>query len=118
MARNILSAILAVAFLTRSTGAVSRASDGCKLATQVELENTANVTLDDRWYLLYFPKAYQPGAPAPLILSFHGGTRDAEDQQELDSLTTEFFNQEYVVVYPNGIDVSCAPQPLTSPAGC
>lgn len=35
-----------------------------------------------------------------------GGSRDAERQQALDLLSTSYFNKDYVVVYPNGVDVS------------
>lgn len=82
-------------------------SSGCGLAQNVSAGQTTNVTLpDDRWYLLYFPEQYDPKTPAPLILSYHGGNRNASEQLELDMLTTPFFNKGHVVAYPNGIDVS------------
>lgn len=74
--------------------------------------------MDDRRYLLWFPANYKPTTPAPVVLSYHGGTRVAEEQQRLDLLSTSYFNQEYIVVYPNGINVSSgralAPDPLFS----
>lgn len=82
------------------------ASPGCSVDNQVQIDTTLNVTLGDRRYLLYFPMNYQPDKPAPLVLSYHGGTRTAESQQALDLLTTTYFNQDYVVVYPNGVNVS------------
>lgn len=83
-----------------------KASHGCSRDSQVQIDTTLNVTLGDRRYLLYFPVNYQPDKPAPLVLSYHGGTRTAETQQALDLLTTTYFNQDYIVVYPNGINVS------------
>lgn len=80
-------------------------SAGCTRAKTVKVGQTTNVTLDGRWYLLYFPEKYKPTSPAPLILSFHGGNRNASEQQSLDLLSTPFFNEDYIVVYPNGIDV-------------
>ncbi|KAJ4386575.1 hypothetical protein N0V93_009473 [Gnomoniopsis smithogilvyi] len=79
-------------------------SAGCERSQAVEVGQTINVTLDNRWYLLYFPENYEPTSPAPLILSYHGGNRNASEQQTLDLLSTPFFNEDYIVVYPNGID--------------
>ena len=60
-----------------------------------------------RSYLLFVPKSYVSRAsPAPLILSYHGGDRNASQQAALDLLTSPFFNTEYVVAYPQGIHVS------------
>ena len=60
-----------------------------------------------RSYLLFVPSSYvSRTSPAPLILSYHGGNRNASQQAALDLLTSPFFNKEYVVAYPQGINVS------------
>ncbi|KAJ4421063.1 hypothetical protein N0V82_003967 [Gnomoniopsis sp. IMI 355080] len=82
----------------------AESSAGCERDHSVEVGQTINVTLAARWYLLYFPENYKPTSPAPVILSYHGGNRNASEQQALDLLSTPFFNEDYVVVYPNGID--------------
>lgn len=79
---------------------------GCGTHQNVTTGQTTNVTLGDRWFLLYMPEKYDPTTPSPLILSFHGGDQTAPDQQELDLLSTSYFNQQHVVIYPNGIGVS------------
>lgn len=84
---------------------VAESSAGCESAQIVDVGQTFNVTLDDRWYLLYFPENYEPTSPAPVILSYHGGNRNASEQQALDLLSTSYFNGDYIVVYPNGVDV-------------
>lgn len=56
--------------------------------------------------MLSIPPNYYPGIPTPVILSYHGGTKTAEDQLELDQLTNPEFNTDAIVVYPQGIDVS------------
>ena len=62
-----------------------------------------------RSYLLFVPTSYGTRtAPAPLILSYHGGNRNASQQAALDLLTFPFFNTEYVVAYPQGIKVSAS----------
>lgn len=99
------SAVLSLGLLGSSIAAT--ASSGCQLSQDVQVGQTINITSsDDRWYLLHFPKTYEPTSPAPVILSYHGGNRNASEQQALDMLTSTFFNEEYMVIYPNGIDVS------------
>lgn len=82
-------------------------SPGCSTdnSNGVQIDTTLNVNIGDRRYLLYLPVNYEPDRPAPLVLSYHGGTRTAETQQGLDLLTTTYFNRDYIVVYPNGIGV-------------
>lgn len=59
----------------------------------------------ERSYLIFIPPAYDAKVPTPLIISYHGGSKDAEDQLELDELTSPEFNNASIVVYPQGIDV-------------
>lgn len=84
------------------------ASAGCSSARNVSIDTTQEVKLGDRSYRLYFPVNYRQKKPAPLILSYHGGSRTAKWQEELDLLTTTYFNKDYIVVYPQGINVSPA----------
>ncbi|CAN8097211.1 unnamed protein product [Discula destructiva] len=116
-------AILGVSFVMRAVGNVTgsqdlasaapagtmevaddgiRPSPGCTTNNPVALDSTLNITLGDRRYLVYFPVNYEPDTPAPLVLSYHGGTRTAETQQALDLLSTTYFNEDYITVYPNG----------------
>lgn len=97
-----------LSFVGTQSAHASSASTGCDadyLGT-LSTDETTNVTLGDRWYLLYLPENYTPSSPAPVILSYHGANRDALDQQELDLLSTPYFNKDYIVVYPNAVDVS------------
>lgn len=96
--------LLGLSLLRRTVEAAS--SSGCDLNQSVQVGQTSNITVGDRWYLLYFPEEYNPTEAAPLILSFHGGNRNASQQQQLDLLSTTFFNKDHVVVYPNAIDAS------------
>lgn len=106
-----ISAMLGLALFGGNVEGASSA--GCGSTQSVQVGQTTNVTLaDNRWYLLYIPEKYASGSPAPLILSYHGGNRDASEQQKLDMLSTTFFNEDYVVAYPNGIDVSRDVDPI------
>ncbi|KAM3087054.1 hypothetical protein ACMFMG_001164 [Clarireedia jacksonii] len=57
-----------------------------------------------RSYLLVIPPLYTAQASTPVIFSFHGGNRNASEQLELDQLTSTFFNNNSIVVYPQGIN--------------
>lgn len=89
------------------------ASAGCSTVHNATIGETKEIKLGDRTYRLYFPVNYEYNKPAPLILSYHGGHRTAKSQEELDLLTTEYFNKDYIVVYPQGLNVS--PCPLLPP---
>jgi poly(3-hydroxybutyrate) depolymerase len=69
----------------------------------------SNVTISSdglpRNYLISIPPGYNSLFPAPIILSYHGGVRTAEDQLLLDELTNPEFNRDYFVIYPQGIGV-------------
>lgn len=71
---------------------------------------TFNVTISsiglERSYLVFIPPGYSSHAETPVIFSYHGGDRTAEDQLELDELTSPEFNKHAFVVYPQGINAS------------
>ncbi|EXJ70405.1 uncharacterized protein A1O5_06473 [Cladophialophora psammophila CBS 110553] len=68
----------------------------------------SNVTItsdgNNRSYFIFIPPAYCKDTPTSAIVSYHGGARTAEDQLELDLLTSPEFNTKSFVVYPQGIN--------------
>lgn len=86
----------------------SKASAGCSSPQNVSIATTTVVALGNRTYRLYFPVNYKFDEPAPVVLSYHGGTRTALRQEQLDLLTTTYFNRDYIVVYPESINVGLA----------
>ncbi|ETS79325.1 hypothetical protein PFICI_09178 [Pestalotiopsis fici W106-1] len=63
-----------------------------------------NVTLSGgRTYMYFMPEKYDHSKPNPLILSFHGASRTADWQADLDRLTDPYFNKDHVVVYPQAL---------------
>jgi poly(3-hydroxybutyrate) depolymerase len=101
MARRVLIAGLLAALPAVVAACIPNASG-------ITTGKLVNETLSSgRSYLLFVPTSYSTRtSPAPLILSYHGGNRNASQQAELDLLTSTFFNVEYVVAYPQGINVS------------
>ena len=60
----------------------------------------------ERTYLLSLPNNYESEKTSrPLILSYHGGTRDAQRQLNLDQFTNPKYNKDAIVAYPQGINV-------------
>lgn len=108
MRTSLLFHALAVAS-SIAGGSHAAPSPGCSSGGPFVPDSVANVTVGDRYYLLYIPVNYDPEEPAPLVLSFHGGSRVAEQQLNLDNLTSTAFNTDYIVAYPNGVGVSGVP---------
>ncbi|WP_406689052.1 ferulic acid esterase [Saccharopolyspora sp. ID03-671] len=52
-----------------------------------------------RSYLLHVPESYAPARPTPVVLSFHGHSRDSAYQEEL----SEFSGTDVIAVYPQGL---------------
>lgn len=99
----------ALAVASSVAGSHAAPSPGCSSGGAFVRDSVVNVTVGvDRYYLVYIPVNYAPEEPAPLVLSFHGGSRIAEQQLNLDNLTSKAFNRDYIVAYPNGIDVSAS----------
>ncbi|OKL60968.1 hypothetical protein UA08_03692 [Talaromyces atroroseus] len=70
--------------------------------------SVSNITIissgSERSYLVFVPPHYSPCVAKPIIFSYHGGDRTAEDQLKLDQLTNPEFNKNAFVVYPQGIN--------------
>lgn len=58
-----------------------------------------------RTYLVYVPAQAQSGRALPLVLNFHGGGSNAEQQQEFSQMNRLASREGFVVVYPNGTGV-------------
>jgi len=58
-----------------------------------------------RSYNISIPPTYDADVETPLVLSYHGGNKNAEDQMQLDQLNNPNFNNFSIVVYPQGINV-------------
>ncbi|OZJ01666.1 hypothetical protein BZG36_05673, partial [Bifiguratus adelaidae] len=56
-----------------------------------------------RNFLISIPSTYSQQSQVPIILSYHGGTKTAQHQLELDQLTNPQFNTFAMVVYPQGL---------------
>ena len=55
-----------------------------------------------RDYLLHVPKSYDHNVPTPVVLSHHGWTDDASDDEVDSGLTTVAEKEGFIVAYLNG----------------
>lgn len=84
----------------------------CKkaLPKHQEVGGTYNISIKSggvpRWYLMTIPARYRSQTATPVILSYHGGSRDAQRQLDLTQLSNPIFNDFAIGVYPNGLNVS------------
>ena len=55
-----------------------------------------------RYYLLYIPASYSKGTPAPLVLNFHGGGGNGQNQQDISLMNATAKKYGFVLAYPYG----------------
>jgi polyhydroxybutyrate depolymerase len=76
-------------------------------AVSYEVRNRSNGTLvssgQEREYLLYVPKSYDPRKPTALVISMHGGAGWPAMQKDTSRWNTLSESHGFIVVYPSGI---------------
>lgn len=97
--------------------AAGAATLGTSCQNKASSSGASNVTITsnkvERSFLFWVSPTYSSKNPASVILSFHGGNKNATDQLLLDGFTTADGNPASIVVYPQGINVSCLTFPWT-----
>lgn len=56
----------------------------------------------ERTYILHVPSSYDESKPTPLLLSFHGGGGNAENQRRVSGFNELSDENGFIVAYPNG----------------
>jgi polyhydroxybutyrate depolymerase len=57
-----------------------------------------------RRYRVYIPPSYDPAAPTPAVLSFHGYGSNETEQEALSRMSQEADAQGFIAVYPRGLN--------------
>ncbi|KAB8272959.1 Alpha/Beta hydrolase protein [Aspergillus minisclerotigenes] len=57
-----------------------------------------------RFYRIHIPSNYDVNKPTPLIFSFHGRGKTAENQEKLSQFSNEDWNPDAIAVYPQGLN--------------
>lgn len=96
---------LLLTFFTIITTAQNTSSPGCSNSGGNLSPGTSTKTIRGRSYLLSIPLDYSSDTPSPLILSFHGGGQTPSIQLDADQLTNSTVNGQYIVIYPEAVDV-------------
>ena len=65
-----------------------------------------------RKFIYHVPKNYDSSKPAPLIFSFHGHGKNAENQELLSQFSDEAYNQNAIAVYPDGLTTAVSLVPI------
>lgn len=115
-----LSTLSTLLLLLSASGSIAARSSGCgsPLPTGLSPGHTKPFRITSggrtRTYRLYVPTNYNVNTAAPLILSYHGRTRNAKDQERISEFSMKKWNPNFVVAYPNGVKVHTNPLPLLS----
>lgn len=56
----------------------------------------------ERTYLVHVPPQYDPAAPMPVVLAFHGGGANADNMVAFSGLNEKADQAGFIVVYPEG----------------
>jgi polyhydroxybutyrate depolymerase len=63
---------------------------------------TLRVAAEDRRYLVHVPPQYDPDAPMPVVVAFHGGGGNANNMAVFSGLNGKADQAGFIVVYPEG----------------
>lgn len=63
------------------------------------------IKIGERIVRISIPKNYWPTIPAPLIVAYHDKGMTAEEMEKLTRLSDPTLNQDYIVVYPEAVEV-------------
>ncbi|KAF1986957.1 carbohydrate esterase family 1 protein [Aulographum hederae CBS 113979] len=106
--KSFTLALLASCFQFLDIAYAATPSSGCgrQIPGNINLTASTNVSIIsggfNRSYLFHLPKAYDIDTPAPLIFSYHGRTRSAEQQEGLSQFSNSSYNKDAIAVYPQG----------------
>ncbi|KAF2738565.1 alpha/beta-hydrolase [Polyplosphaeria fusca] len=130
--RTISSLLIApIAVIITSAAAISgrdpQLSKGCgkPVPSCITLGHGKNRTIASdsapgvplREYRIVVPKSYDPDVAVPLILSYHGRTKDMLEQEELSQFSNASYGFKGISVYPQGLpSESGSPQWQGDPA--
>ncbi|HET7711624.1 MAG TPA: PHB depolymerase family esterase [Thermoanaerobaculia bacterium] len=97
--KRLLAAVLILISLPAAVAAIDAAS--------FYIHNRPNGSIissdEQRDYLLYVPKSYDPSRPTPLVISMHGAGGWPVQQMELSGWNRLAERHRFIVVYPAGI---------------
>lgn len=102
--------------------ASTMATQGCMMPTSnlAGSSRTGSLTFDGqrRTFIIDFPSTYSQAAMrsgAPLIVAFHGATRDPKYIRTMTQFSNPKLNPDHVVVYPQGINDYWQGSPYAAP---
>jgi poly(3-hydroxybutyrate) depolymerase len=104
----LLSLLLPALSFAGATVTQFQIEPGCSkpLPTNQIIGKSKNISIEsgglERSYLLHIPKSYDATSSVPLILSFHGRSKSAKEQEELSQFANASINPDAISVFPQG----------------
>ena len=91
--------------------AVLNESSGCGNAYKPYIDGESRTFSIDssggtRQYNVHLPLQYNPNVKHALMISYHGGTKTMEEQEQLSQFSNHSINPHMIAVYPQGVNVS------------
>src|SRR5258706_7691401 len=68
----------------------------------IPAKQTIVVSGEERYYLVYVPRSYDPSKPAPLVISMHGAKNWPASQMEISQWNRVADKHGFLVAYPAG----------------
>jgi poly(3-hydroxybutyrate) depolymerase len=99
----LVSAINGLAIRDDNLGCNKALPSDISPGDSVNFTMTSASGVSPRKYRLHIPKSYAGTKKVPLILSYHGRTRDALNQEELSRFSEPRYGFEGISVYPQGV---------------
>jgi poly(3-hydroxybutyrate) depolymerase len=100
---GLVSAINGLVIRDDNVGCNKALPSDIKPGDSVNLTMTSASGVSPRKYRLHLPISYAGTKNVPLILSYHGRTRDALNQEELSRFSEPRYGFEGISVYPQGV---------------
>lgn len=87
---------------TATTQLPSQPSSTAPIPSSGDITITLNFDGIERSYILHIPSSYDERKPTPLLLAFHGGGGNAENQRRVSGFNEIADKNGFIVVYLNG----------------
>jgi polyhydroxybutyrate depolymerase len=102
----VLLAAAASSTLQAQTGECSPAGSGSAIRAAVETGSTSHTLTSggiERTYIAFVPEGYDPAVPTPVVISLHGYTSSALQQQLYTGWDDIAERETFLAVYPQGV---------------
>jgi polyhydroxybutyrate depolymerase len=98
----LVLAIIGIIFISGCTKKDSNKSGTKNIFGSGDYQLSVQVKNLKRDYLVHVPSSYDKNTPMPVIINFHGGGGDAQNQMKQSQMNSKSDKEGFIVVYPQG----------------